>query len=143
MKNTTSNIRSCLSTDVFTKAEAIVWCSAFSLISVLIVTVNLLTIVLFVIYKKVRKNFFFLVLSMACADLLIGAVLLKYRTLSGRPYVVVIISAWTLVLFSSAILSVLRVFVSKVAYFSFCVTYTFTLTFIICACTFGIWKTFQ
>ena len=37
----------------------------------------------------------------------------------------------------------LRVFVSKVAYFSFWVTYTFTLTFIICACTFGILKTFQ
>ena len=184
--NTTSNSTSCLSTDVFTKAEAIAWCSAFSLVSVLIVTGNLLTLALFAIYKKVRKNFFFLVINMTCADLLIGAVSLpiyiykprttifdaifsvvclqasitfaalisyerlyatcsplKYRTLSGRAYVVVITLAWTVVLLSSAILSVFRVFVSKVAYFSFWVTYTFALTFIICACTFGIWKTFQ
>lgn len=186
MNNTNSKSTSCLATDVFTKAEAISWCSAFSLISVLIVTGNLLTIGLFAVYKKVRKHFFFLVINMACADLLIGAVSLpiyiykprtsisdsifsvvclqasitfaaliscerlyatcwplKYRTLSGRVYVIAIISAWTVVLLSSAILSVLRVFVSKLAYFSFWVTYTFTLTLIICACTFGIWKTFQ
>jgi len=198
LENTTSNNTSCSSTDVLTKTEAIAWCSAFSLISVLIVTGNLLTIVLFAIYKKVRKNFFFLVINMACADLLLGAVSLpiyifkaiipvfrttsknsplttfhslftviclqasitfaaliscerlyathrplKLRTLSGQSYLVVIILGWTVVLLSSAILSVLRVFVSKVAYFSFWVPYTFTLTFIICACTFGIWKTFQ
>ena len=186
MNNANSNNTSCLVTDVFTKAEAIAWCSAFSLISVLIVAGNLLTIGLFAIFKKVRKQFFFLVINMACADLLIGAVSLpiyiykprtsisdaifsvvclqasitfaaliscerlyatcwplKYRTLSGRTYAMAIISAWTVVLLSSAILSVLRVFVSKLAYFSFWVTYTFTLTFIICACTVGIWKTFQ
>ena len=186
MNNITSNNTSCSATDVFTKAEAIAWCSAFSLISVLIVTGNLLTLAVFAIYKKVRKNFFFIVINMTCADLLIGAVSLpiyifkprttifnaifsvvclqasitfaaliscerlyatcwplKYRTLSGREYAAVIILAWTVVLLSSAILSVLRVFVSKVAYFSFWVTYTFTLTLIICACTFGIWRTFQ
>ena len=130
MNNATSNSTSCSSTDVFNKAEAIAWYSAFSLMSLLIVTGNLLTIVLFVIYKKVRKDFFLLVFNMACADLLIGAVSLpvyiykpktsifdaifsvvclqvsitfaaliscerlyatcwplKYRTLSGRPYV--------------------------------------------------------
>ena len=186
INNTTSNNTSYVSTDVFTKAEAIAWYSAFSLISVLIVTGNLLTIGVFAIYKKVRKTFFLLVINMTCADLLIGAVSLpiyifkprttifdaifsvvclqasitfaaliscerlyatcwplKYRTLSRRAYVVVIILAWTVVLLSSAILSVFRVFVSKVAYFSFWVTYTFTLTLIICACTFGIWRTFQ
>ena len=196
LENTTSNYASCLATDVFTKAEAIAWCSAFSVISVLIVSGNLLTIVLFAIYKKVRKNFFFLVINMACADLMLGAVSLpiyifkaiipattsknsplttfhslftviclqasitfaaliscerlyatrrplRLRTLSGQAYVVAITLAWTVVALSSAILSVLRVFVSKVAYFSFWVPYTFTLTFIICACTFGIWKTFQ
>lgn len=198
LENTTSNNTSCSSTDVLTKTEAIAWCSAFSLISVLIVTGNLLTIGLFAIYKTVRKNFFFLVINMACADLMLGAVSLpvyifkaiipvfrttsknsplstfhslftviclqasitfaaliscerlyathrplKLRTLSGQAYLVVIIMGWTVVLLSSAILSVLRVFVSKVAYFSFWVPYTFTLTFIICVCSFGIWKTFQ
>ena len=177
---------------------AIAWCSAFSLVSVLIVTGNLLTIGLFTIYKKVRKNFFFLVINMACADLMLGAVSLpiyifkaiipvlrttsknsplttfhsvfsvvclqasitfaaliscerlyathrplRLRTLSGRAYVIIIILAWAAVILSSAILSVLRVFVSKAAYFSFWVPYTFILTFIICACTFGIWRTFQ
>lgn len=197
-ENTTSNNTSCSATNVFTKAEAIAWCSAFSLVSVLIVAGNLLTIGLFAIYKKIRKNFFFLVINMACADLMLGAVCLpiyiyktiipvlrttnknsplatfhnvfsvvclqasitfaaliscerlyathrplRLRTLSGKAYAIVIILAWTVVLLSSAILSVLRVFVSKVAYFSFWVPYTFVLTFIICACTFGIWKTFQ
>ena len=197
-ENTTSNNTTCSATTVFTKAEVIARCSAFSLISVLIVTGNLLTIGLFAIYKKIRKNFFFLVINMACADLMLGAVSLpiyifkaiipvlrttsknsplatfhsifsvvclqasitfatliscerlyathrplRLRTLSGKAYVIVIILAWTVVLLSSALLCVLRVFVSKVAYFSFWVPYTFILTFIICACTFGIWKTFQ
>ena len=179
----------------FTKAEVIAWCSAFSLISVLIVTGNLLTIGLFAVNKKVRKKCYFLVVNMACADLLVGAVSLpakiitpllrevrmslavetslsiasvvclqatitfaalislerlyatcwplKYRTLSGQAYIVVIILAWTVVLLSSAILSLLRVFVSKLAYYSFWVPYTFTLTFIICACTFDIWRHFE
>ena len=183
------------SNNAFTKAEVIAWCSAFSLMSVLIVTGNLLTIVLFAANKKIRKKCFFLVVNMACADLLIGAFSLpvqiitpllrevttslavatffsvatvvclqatitfaalislerlcatcwplKYRTLSRRAYVVLIILTWTLVLLSSAILSVLRVFVSEVAYYSFWVTYIFTLTFIICACTFGIWRIFE
>ena len=180
--NTTSNNTSWSSADVFTKAEAIAWCSPFSLISVLTVAGNILTIALFAIYEKVRKNCFFLVINMACADLLIGAISLsiyiykpritifnaifsvvclqasitfatliscstclplKYRTLSGRAYAIVITLAWTLILLSSTILSVLRVFVSKVAYFSFWVPYTFTLTFVICACSIGIWRKFE
>ena len=183
------------SNNAFTKAEVIAWCSAFSLISVLIVAGNLLTIVLFAANKKVRKKCYFLIVNMACADLLIGAFSLpvkiitpllrevtmslavatffsiasvvclqatitfaalislerlyatcwplKYRTLSKRTYVVVIILAWISVLLSSGILSVLRVFISEVAYYSFWVTHTFTLTFIICACTFGIWRIFE
>ena len=70
------NNTSCSATNVFTKAEAIAWCTAFSLVSVLIVAGNLLTIGLFTIYKNVRKNFFFLVINMACADHL-GAVSLS------------------------------------------------------------------
>ena len=186
--NTTSKYAS-------TKAEVIAWCCAFSLTSVLIVVGNLLTLILFAVNKKVRKKCFFLVVNMACADLLVGAVLLpiqiitpllrevrislpvatflnivtvvflqatitfaalislerlyatfwplKYTKLSGRAYVVVIILAWILVLPSSAILAVLRVFVSKVAYYSFWVAFTFTLTLIICACTFGVWRKFE
>ena len=181
--------------NAFTKAEVIAWCSTFSLISVLIVTGNLFTIGLFTVNKKVRKKCFFLVVNMACADLLVGAFSLpvkiimpllrevtmslpvetffsiasvvclqatitfaalislerlyatwwplKYRTLSRRAYVVVIILAWSLVLLSSTTLSVLRVFVSEVAYYSFWVTHTFILTFIICACTFGIRRIFE
>lgn len=40
------------SNNAFTKAEVMAWCSAFSLMSVLIVTGNLLTIVLFAANKK-------------------------------------------------------------------------------------------
>jgi len=193
--NMGSSFDSATSNNAFAKAEVIAWCSAFSLISVLIVTGNLLTIILFAVNKKVRKKCFFLVVNMACADLLVGAVSLpikiitpllreermslpvatflnivtvvclqatitfaalislervyatcwplKYRTLSGQAYNVVIILAWILVLLSSTILSVLRVFVYEVAYYSLWVTYTFTLTFIICVCTLGIWRKFE
>ena len=183
------------SNNAFTKAEVIAWSSSFTLMSVLIVTGNLFTIGLFTVNKKVRKKCFFLVVNMACADLLVGAFTLpvkiimpllrevtmslpvatffsiasvvclqatitfaalislerlyatwwplKYRTLLRRAYVVVIILAWIFVLLSSAILSVLKVFVSEVAYCSFWVTHTSILTFIICACTFGIWRIFE
>ena len=55
------------------KAEGIVWCSVFALLSVFIVVGNLLTIVLFAVNKKLRKKSLFLVINMAFADLLLGA----------------------------------------------------------------------
>ena len=56
------------------KAEGIVWCSVFALASIFIVVGNLLTIVLFAVNKKLRKKSLFLVINMAFADLLLGAV---------------------------------------------------------------------
>ena len=55
------------------KAEGIAWCSVFILISIFIVAGNLLTIVLFVLNKNLRKKSLFLVINMAFADLMLGA----------------------------------------------------------------------
>ncbi|XP_078367020.1 adenosine receptor A3-like [Oculina patagonica] len=190
--NTTSDSQLFSSTSVFSETEVIAWCSTFTLASFLIVAGNLLTIVLFVVDRKLRVNCFFLVINMASADLMLGAVSLpifvaqiaswtartnssvgffrsifsvvflqasitfaafisgerfyatywplKHRTLSRQTYAAVIFLAWTLVLLSSAILSVLRLFVSKIAFFSFWVPYTFTLTLVICGCNIAIQK---
>ena len=70
------------SNKAFTKAEVIAWCSAFSLISVLIVAGNLLTIVLFAANQKVRKKSYFLIVNMACADLLVGAFSLPVKIIT-------------------------------------------------------------
>ena len=64
--------------DVPSKAEGIVWCSAFMLEAAFIVVGNLLTIVLFAVNKKLRKKSFFLVLNMAFADLMLGIVALPF-----------------------------------------------------------------
>ena len=58
------------------KAEAIALCSALTLIFVLIVVGNLLTVVLFVMNQKLHKKGLFLVINMAFADLMLGAVTL-------------------------------------------------------------------
>ena len=55
------------------KAESIAWCSVFILISIFIVAGNLLTIVLFVLNKNLRKKSLFLVINMAFGDLMLGA----------------------------------------------------------------------
>ena len=198
-RNTASDNRSFWPTNSLSKIEAIAWCSAFTLVSFLIVTGNLLTIVLFAVNRRLRKRSFFLVINMACADLMLGAVSIpifiyyfvaeissrtakmnssvatfrsifsvvflqasitfaamisgerlyatywpfKHRALSRRTYGVVIFLGWTLVLLSSAILSVLRLFVSPISYYSFWVTYTLTLTFFMCACNIAVRKKFQ
>ena len=64
------------SKNVPSKAEGIVWCSVFSLLSVFIVVGNLLTIVFFVVKKKLRKKSLFLVINMAFADLMLGALVI-------------------------------------------------------------------
>ena len=56
------------------KAEGIAWCSAFILTFVLIFVGNMLTIVLFALNKTLRKKSLFLVINMAFADLMLGAV---------------------------------------------------------------------
>ena len=55
------------------KAEGIAWCSAFILEAVLIVLANLLALLLFAVNKRLRKRSLFLVINMAFADLLSGA----------------------------------------------------------------------
>ena len=67
-----------LSMTVPSKAEGIAWCSAFILLSMFIVVGNLLTIVLFARNKTLRKKSLFLVINMAFADLMLGAVALPF-----------------------------------------------------------------
>ncbi|XP_078364246.1 adenosine receptor A3-like [Oculina patagonica] len=55
-------------------AEGIAWCSAYILTSIFIVIGNLITIVLFVLTKRLRKKSLFLVINMAFADLMLGSV---------------------------------------------------------------------
>ena len=64
------------STNVPSKTEGMVWCSIFSLLSVFTVVGNLLAIVLFVVNKRLRKKSLFLVINMAFADLMLGALLI-------------------------------------------------------------------
>ena len=56
------------------RTEGIAWCIVFAFESVLIVAGNLLTIILFAVNKKLRKKSLFLVINMAFADLMLGAV---------------------------------------------------------------------
>ena len=56
------------------KAESIALCTAFIFTSIFIVVGNLLTIVLFAVNRTLRKRSLFLVINMACADLMIGTV---------------------------------------------------------------------
>ena len=59
----------------FSKAEGIAWCTAYMLASIFIVVGNLLTIAVFVLTKnRFRKKSLFLVINMAFADLMLGAV---------------------------------------------------------------------
>ncbi|XP_022800793.1 beta-1 adrenergic receptor-like [Stylophora pistillata] len=59
-------------------AEGIALCSAFALSSVLIITGNLLTLVLFAVSKALQKKSFFLIMNMAFADLMLGAITLPF-----------------------------------------------------------------
>ena len=57
----------------YSKAEGISWCSAFILTSLLVIVGNMLTIVLFAANKTLRKKSLYLVINMAFADLMLGA----------------------------------------------------------------------
>ena len=56
------------------KAEGVALCTGFILSFVFIVVGNLLTIVLFAVNKRLRKRRLFLIINMAFADLMLGAV---------------------------------------------------------------------
>ena len=70
-------------------AEGIVWCSVHGLLSVSIAVGNLLIIALFAVNKRLRKRSLFLVINMAIADLMYGALSLPlyiYVTLGMYYY---------------------------------------------------------
>lgn len=58
----------------FSRTEGVVWCSAFAIVSFFIIVGNVLAISVFALNKKLRKKSFLLVINMACADLILGAV---------------------------------------------------------------------
>ena len=70
--NSSSEIATASSMPAPSKAEGIAWCSVYILTSIFIVAGNLLTIVLFVLNKNLRKKSFFLIINMAFADLMLG-----------------------------------------------------------------------
>ena len=63
------------SLDLPPKAYRIAWCSLYGVEALLIVITNSLTIILFVLNKKLRKKSLLFVISMAFADLMFGTVL--------------------------------------------------------------------
>ena len=73
------NVSSSYTVNLSSKAEVIALCSAFALEAGFIVAGNLLTIVLFSVYKKLRKKSLFLVINMAFADLMLGAMSIPLR----------------------------------------------------------------
>ncbi len=88
---TTANISANNATELTiiarSKAEGIAMCSALILASVLIFVRNLLTIVLFAVYNKLRKKSLFLIANMAFSDLLLGTVSLPiYIYIIGAIY---------------------------------------------------------
>jgi len=72
--NTSSINVNGLSRIVPSKAEGVAWCTALTFSFVFIVLGNLLSIVLFAVNKRIRKKSLFLVINMAFADLMLGAV---------------------------------------------------------------------
>ena len=60
------------------KEKGIALCSALILSSVLIIAGNLLTLVLFAVTKPLRRKSLFLVMNMAFADLMLGAITLPF-----------------------------------------------------------------
>lgn len=69
---TLENANGSSTTIVRSKTEGIALCSAFMLVSVLIVVGNLLIILLFAVNRRLRKRSLFLVINIAFADLMLG-----------------------------------------------------------------------
>ena len=68
------------------KAEGIAVCSALILSSVLIIAGNLLTLLLFAVTKPLRRKSLFLVMNMAFADLMLGAITLPFYIFVNGGY---------------------------------------------------------
>ena len=63
---------------VLSKKEGIVWCSVYALEAVSIVVGNLVTIVLFAVNRDLRKKSLYLIINVAFADLMYGALLTPF-----------------------------------------------------------------
>ena len=84
---TPENANGSSTTIVSSKTEGIALCSAFMLVSVLIVAGNLLIIFQFAVNKRLRKKSLFLVINMAFADLMLGTLSVPIYSFNvGRPY---------------------------------------------------------
>ncbi|KAL9979758.1 hypothetical protein ACROYT_G017468 [Oculina patagonica] len=57
----------------FSTTKGVVWCTAFAAVSFFIIVGNLLAITVFALNKNLRKKSFLLVINMACADFMLGA----------------------------------------------------------------------
>ena len=78
------------------KAEGIALCTAFIFTFIFIVVGNLLTIALFAVNRKLRKRSLFLVINMACADLMLGTVSLPIYIYGVGGHFQLWKSGWTI-----------------------------------------------
>lgn len=94
---------------------AVSWCIAFGLTGLLIVTLNVGTLVTFAVNKHLRRHGVYCLLNLACADMLLGLVMI--------PYYIIDVCAAVLSkqLVSSQALTILRaVYISTVISSLFC-----------------------
>ena len=82
---------------IFSLSECIIWATLFAAEFVAIVTVNLLSIILFIKYRSLRTRRMYLVISLTIADVLVGGV-------SGSVYQFVILEHCDLVKFYPPVL---------------------------------------
>ena len=78
MDNDTNNKPSTRNTSLLmvaavSRTDGVIWCSAFAVVSSFVIVGNLLALVVFALNKKLRKKSFLLVINMAFADLMLGA----------------------------------------------------------------------
>ena len=88
MENISAAAKSLNTSSFSSRTEGIALCSAFVIEAVLIVFGNVLTIVLFALKKRLPKKSLFLVVNMAFADVILGAVSLPFFVflVVGLPY---------------------------------------------------------
>ena len=60
----------------FSQTDGVIWCTALVLVSLFVVLGNILSLGIFALNKKLRKKSFLLVINMAFADLILGALAL-------------------------------------------------------------------
>ena len=71
----------------FSQTDGVIWCTSLVLVSLFVVIGNVLTLAMFALNKKLRKKSFLLVINMAFADLMLGALALPlYIYHVGRDF---------------------------------------------------------